>query len=125
MDWQGAFIARAKAAYTKTYWVNAPQTAVKPYATLQDITELRPQTLKAWDLEFARVQIDVWGLNYADVQTGMSALLAALVPGNTGNGHTFQRADIALGPRDVGGEREGDTIIYRKSADLMVAHKPA
>jgi len=122
MDWQGAFIARAKAAYTRTYWVNAPQGAVKPYATLLDVTELRPQILNGWDLEFARVQIDVWGLSYADVQTGMETLLAALVPANTSNGHTFQRAEIALGPRDVGGEREGDTTIFRKSADLIVAH---
>jgi hypothetical protein len=30
MDWQGAFMVRAKAAYTKSYWVNAPQTATKP-----------------------------------------------------------------------------------------------
>lgn len=122
MDWQGAFIARAIAAYTKTYWVNAPQAAVLPYATLIDVTEMRPQHLSGFDLEFARVQIDVWGLTYGQVQTGMEALLAALVPGNTSNGHTFQRADIALGPRDIGGEREGDTIIYRKSADLMIAH---
>ena len=41
MDWQAAFIARARAAYTRTYWVNAPQAAVKPYATLLDVTELR------------------------------------------------------------------------------------
>jgi hypothetical protein len=54
----------------------------------------------------------------------MAALLTALVPGNTSNGHTFQRADIALGPRDVGGEREGETTIYRKSADLIFAHTP-
>jgi hypothetical protein len=122
MDWQAAFIARAKAAYTATYWVNAPQGAALPYATLLDVTELRGQTLTDWDLEFARVQIDVWGTTYAQVQTGMAALINALVPGNTSNGHTFQRADIALGPRDVGGEREGDTIIYRKSADLVIAH---
>jgi hypothetical protein len=128
MDWQAAFIARAEAAYTKTWWVNAPQKDAAgnpitlPYATLLDVTELRGQTLNDWDLEFARVQIDVWGLTYAQVQTGMAALINALVPGNTSNGHTFQRADIALGPRDVGGEREGDTIIYRKSADLVIAH---
>ena len=125
MDWQAAFIARARAAYTRTYWVNAPQGATKPYATLLDVTEQRPQLLNGWDLEFARVQIDVWGLNYADVQTGMEALIAALVPGTTSNGHIFQRADVALGPRDIGGEREGDTTIYRKQADLIVAHKPA
>jgi hypothetical protein len=122
VDWQEAFMARAKAAYTKTYWVNAPQNTAQPYATLNDITERRPQTLTDWDLEFALIQIDVWGLTYVDVQTGMKALLDALVPGNTSNGHTFQRGDITLGPRDVGGEREGDTIIYRKSADLMIAH---
>ena len=122
MLWQAAFIQRAVAAYTKTYWVNAPQNTAFPYATLLDVTELRGQTLNGWDLEFARVQIDVWGLIYSDVQTGMEALLAALVPANTSNGHTFQRGDIALGPRDVGGEREGDTIIYRKSADLVIAH---
>lgn len=122
MLWQGAFIARAISAYTKTYWVNAPQNTAFPYATLTDVTERRPQILGGFDLEFAMVQIDVWGLTYADVQTGMEALLAALIQGNTSNGHTFQRADISLGPRDVGGEREGDTIIYRKSADLIVPH---
>lgn len=122
MDWQAAYIARAKAAYAASYWVNAPQDAAKPYATLLDVTELRPQILGGFDLEFARVQIDVWGLTYAAVQAGMEALLDALVPANTANGHTFQRAEIALGPRDVGGEREGDTTIYRKSADLIVAH---
>jgi hypothetical protein len=122
VDWQAAFIARAVAAYTRTYWVNAPQNTGFPYATLLDVTEFRPQILGGFDLEFARVQIDVWGLKYADVQTGMAALLDALIVGNTSNGHTFQRGDIALGPRDIGGEREGDTIIYRKSADLIVPH---
>jgi hypothetical protein len=128
LDWQAAFIARAKAAYMKTWWVNAPQKyadgtpVTLPYATLFDVTEDRPQHLSGFDLEFARVQIDVWGNTYAEVQTGMQALLDALTPANTSNGHTFQRADIVLGPRDIGGEREGDTIIYRKSADLMIAH---
>jgi hypothetical protein len=77
MDWQAAFRARAAAAYAKTYWVNAPQGTALPYATLLDVTDLRPQTLGGWDLEFARVQIDVWGLTYADVQSGMETLLTA------------------------------------------------
>ncbi len=122
MDWQGAWMARAKAAYAKTYWVNAPQNTVLPYATMIDVTELLSEHLTGDDLAFARVQIDVWGKSYSEVQTGMAALLAALRPANTGNGHTFQRATVALGPRDIGGEREGDTIIYRKSADLIVPH---
>lgn len=125
MDWQGAFIARAVAAYTKTYWVNAPQGVALPYVTLLDVTEEEAQTLTDWDLAFARVQVDVWGLTYAQVQTGWAALKAALIAGGTFNGHTFQRAEIVLGPRDIGGEREGDTIIYRKSADLMFPHTAA
>lgn len=123
MDWFAAFMKRAVAAYTKSYPINAPQTASKPYATLQDVTELRPQTLNDWDLEFARVQLDVWALTNAEARAGMETLLAALVPANTSNGHTFQRADIVLGPRDIGGEREGDTVIYRRSADLMIPHR--
>lgn len=122
MDWFAAFMQRAKTAYAKSYPVNAPQNTAFPYATFLDVTEQRPQTLTDWDLEFARVQIDVWALNTSDARTGMETLLAALVPGNTSNGHTFQRADIALGPRDIGGESEGDTIIYRRSADLMIPH---
>lgn len=130
MDWFAAFIARANAASAvtillggqKVYPENAPQGATKPYVTLFDVTENRPQHLGGFDLEFGRVQIDVWTDTYGAKNAIMNAVLDALVPGNTSNGHTFQRADIALGPRDVGGEREGETIIYRKSADLMVAH---
>lgn len=118
-------MARASAALSRTYWVNAPQDTAYPYATLLDVTTLRPQLLTAWDLEFARVQIDVWGRTYADVQAKMEALLAALVPGTTSNGHIFQRAEIALGPRDIAGERDGTAIIYRRTADMVVAHKPA
>lgn len=124
MDWQGAYMARAVAAFPRTYWVNAPQGTIKPYATLFDVTESRPQTLTDWDLVFARIQLDAWGETYQQVQALMEVLLEALVPANTGNGYTFQRADIALGPRDIGGEREGDTIIYRKSVDLITAYNP-
>lgn len=122
MDWQGALLVRARAGLAKTYWASAPQGAARPYATLLDVTQLRPQTLKGWDLEAARVQIDSWGNTYAEAQASMEALLAALVPGGTSNGHTFQRADVALGPRDIGGERDGTNPIFRKRADLIIHH---
>ena len=133
MQWLSAMIARANAhapltaliGANKVYPENAPQTAALPYVTLFDVSQDRPQTMKGWDIEFARVQIDVWARSYVEKNTIMEAVLAALVPGGTFGGHVFQRAEIALGPRDVGGEREGETIIYRKSADLVVAHKPA
>lgn len=118
-------LVRARVAQPKTYWEQAPQNTARPYVTLLDVTQLRPQLLKGWDLEAARVQIDVWANTYAEKQTIMEALLAALVPGGTGNGHTFQRADIAMGPRDVAGERDGSTPIFRKTADLIIHHTTA
>jgi hypothetical protein len=131
MDWQQALLARLRGSAgvtvlvaARTYWENAPQSTARPYVTLLDVTQLRPQTLKDWDLEAARIQIDVWAASYSSKQAIMEAVLAALVPGGTSNGHKFQRADVALGPRDIP-ERDGDTIIYRKSADLVIHHTPA
>jgi hypothetical protein len=125
MDWQAALLVRAKTGHTKTYWELAPQATTRPYVTLLDVTQLRPQLLKDWDLEAARVQIDVWTNTYAEKQTIMEAVLAALIPGATGNGHIFQRADVAMGPRDIAGEKDGTTSIFRKTADLIIHHTTA
>lgn len=124
MDWFAAFMQRAIAAYPKSYPVNAPQKTAFPYATIFDVTELRPQLLNGFDLEFARVQIDVWARTNAEARADMETLLAALVPGvANSNGHTFQRAEIADGPRDVQGETDGGgATIYRRRADLTFAH---
>lgn len=132
MDWFAALIARANGdagitaaigTANKVYPENAPQSKPRPYVTLLDVTEQRPQHLDGWDLEPARVQVDVWANSYASKNAIMEAVLAVLVPGGTSNGHKFQRADVALGPRDIP-ERDGDTIIYRKSADLIIHHTP-
>lgn len=130
MDWFAALVTRANGnsgvttalgATDKVYPEAAPQGTARPYVTLLDVTQLRPQTLTDWDLEAARVQIDVWASSYAQKQSIMEAILAAIVPGGSSNGHTFQRADIALGPRDIP-ERDGEVIIFRKSADLIIHH---
>jgi hypothetical protein len=129
VTWQGALLARLRAAAgvtalisTRSYWQQAPQSVVRPYVTLLDVTAFRPQILNGWDLEPSRVQIDAWSSEYLTSTTIMDAVLAALVPGGTSNGHTFQRADVALGPRDIAGERDGTTPIFRKSADLIIHH---
>lgn len=132
MDWQGALLSKLRAAgavtaliSTRSYWESAPQGAIRPYVTLFDVTQLRPQILKGWDLEAARVQIDVWADTYTSKNNIMEAVLTALVPGHTTNSHTFQRADVALGPRDISGERDGTTPVFRKTADLIIHHDPA
>lgn len=133
MDWFAALVTRANGdigitnalgAPNKVYPENAPQPTSRPYVTLLDLTPFRPQLMKGWDLEPSRVQVDVWANSYKQKNAIMEAVLAALVPGGTSNGHTFQRADVALGPRDIP-ERDGDTIIYRKSADLIIHHTTA
>lgn len=132
MDWQSALLAKLRAASgvtsligTSSYWEQAPQATARPYVTMLDVTELRPQLMDGWDLEAARVQVDVWANSYASKQAIMEAVLTALVPGGTSNGHIFQRADVALGPRDIAGERDGTTPVYRKTVDLIIHHKPA
>lgn len=133
MDWFGALLTRANGAAgitsvlgaNKVFPEQATQGTLRPFVTLLDVTELRPQTLKGWDLEAARVQIDVWANTYSSKNAIMEAVLAALVPGGTYSGHTFQRADIAMGPRDVAGERDGTTTVFRKTADLIIHHDPA
>jgi hypothetical protein len=133
VDWFAAVVTRANGnapltvllGANKVYSEQAPQGAARPYVTLLDVTQLRPQTLKGWDLEAARVQIDVWANSYSSKNAIMEAVLTALVPGGTFSGHKFQRADVALGPRDIAGERDGTTPVYRKTADLIIHHKPA
>jgi hypothetical protein len=131
MDWFAATLTRANAASAlttllggqKIYAENAPQNTARPYVTLLDVTEGRPQTLTGWDLEAARVQVDVWADTYKLKNSIMEAVLTALVPGGTFSSHIFQQADIDLGPRDVAGERDGDAIVYRKTADLIIHHR--
>lgn len=132
MTWQGAMLARLRAAAgvtslvsTRTYWEQAPQGAARPYVTLLDLTPNRPQHFDGFDLEPSRVQIDVWADSHASKTTIMDAVIAALLTGGTFNGHIFQRADVALGPRDIAGERDGIEPVFRKSADLIVHHTTA
>lgn len=130
MDWFAALVTRANAnaplttllGGQKVFAEQAPQNTARPYVTLLDVTQLRPQMLNGWDLETARVQIDVWADSYKAKNAIMEAFLTAVVPGGTFNGHTFQRADVALGPRDIAGETDGTTPVFRKTADLMIPH---
>jgi hypothetical protein len=132
MDWQAALLARLRAAAgvtaligARSYWEEAPQGTARPFVTLYDLTPGRSQHLKGFNLEASRVQIDVWTDGVKEKTTIMEAVLAALVPGVTTGGHKFQRADVALGPRDMPPERVGEATVRRKSADLIIHHKPA
>lgn len=135
MDWFAALLNRANGnagvtaaigAANKVYPEEAPQGTARPYVTILDLTPGRTDLLDGTpDLEASRVQIDVWANTYSQKNAIMAAVLAALLPGGTFNGHIFQRAIIDIGPRDVAGERDGTTPVRRKHADLIVHHTTA
>lgn len=131
MTWQGALLARLRAAAgvtaligAKSYWEETPQGTVRPYVTLFEVPSPKPQTLTDWDLRELSVQIDVWTDDYTSKNLIMDAVLDALVPGHTTNGYTFQRADVSI-LGDVAGERDGTTPVKRKMAWLKIHYRPS
>jgi hypothetical protein len=128
MDWQGALRARLLAdtdvtdkAGQRVTWVDRPQTTTLPAITLQTITEARPQTMTGFDgLDRSMVQMDVWGLSYADVQVLKEAAIGAVIPQDTSNGIKFARAFIDA-IRDLG-ERTETQYIHRASIDIIFHH---
>ena len=128
MDWQGALRARLVAAAPvialvaqRVYWVDRPQAAALPAITLQTITELREHHFLGLDgLDMSRVQIDCWSTTYSNAQAIKEAVLAALIPENTGNGIYFARS-FPDSIRDFG-ERVETQFIHRTSIDLITHH---
>lgn len=124
MAWQSALLTRLRANAgvtaligTKSYWDEIPQGTTRPYLLLEEVTDLRPQTLTAWDLAFARVQLTSVADTKAESVSVIEAAVAALVPGHTTGGHTFQRADVEL-MRSLKGARDGTNPVRGQQADL-------
>lgn len=128
MDWQAALRARLIAAApvtalvgTRVHWIERPQGGALPAITLQSITEFREQHFRGFHgLQRARVQVDVWANSYSDARKLMDAAIDAVSPASQSNGVMFSRGFLD-GIRDLG-ERAGDRLIYRKSADLIIHH---
>lgn len=126
MDWQAALRARLIAAAPLTalvgqrvYWVDRPQGSALPAVTLQTVADARNQHLKGFDsIQPARVQIDIWALNYATARSVAEAVLAAAIPAATQGGVKFARAMVELPPRDLI-ERTDTQTIFRVSTDLI------
>lgn len=126
MDMQKALRARLLAASPvnvlvaqRVDWVDRPQASALPAITLQTISDSRPQHLKGFQaLRDTRVQVDCWGATYQQVSVLREAVIAALVPENTGNGIRFDRT-LVDGVRDLG-ERTDIQFIHRTSIDLIV-----
>jgi len=110
---------------TRFYPVNkVPQTATRPYAYYQVISDPRPEHLKGYDgARQSRVQIDVIADDFAKARDiGEKIILAVANPGTHG-GIKFGRTK-AEGPRDLTEETASGTI-SRASLDLLPEHTPA
>lgn len=74
-------------------------------------------------LDQANVQIDVWGTTYSQVRQIADAVIAALLPAQTGNGVKFSRAFIdSITDR---GERVETQFIHRAQLDFIIHHATA
>lgn len=128
MDMQGALRARliADAGVSalvgqRVYWMERPQGASLPAIVLQVISEDRPQHMKGFTgLDWARVQIDAWGLSYGDARGAAEAVIAAITPEQTGNGVRFTRSFVDI-VRDST-ERVDTKTIFRTTLDMMIHH---
>ena len=125
MDWRAALRARITGlASGRVYMAERPQGDPLPGIVLSVIADSRPQHLKGFDLSPGRVQVDTYAGTAKVAWDLAEAALALLIVGGTYNGHTFTRADVPIGPRDLA-ERVGNTTIFRVSMDLIFHHAEA
>jgi hypothetical protein len=113
-----AFVA---AGSNRVEWEEQPQNAAYPHTTLSVVSDIRPEHLKGYDATRpTRVQADCRAVTSKAAKAMARALIAALSPTGTFNGHVFGRIK-AEGPRPLNEIVNGATI-YRQSVDLIIWH---
>lgn len=119
MDFEGALRARLVGlAGGRVTWDDRPQASALPAVTLQTIIDNRPQHLKGFNsLRDHHVQIDCWGETFDQAKALKEAVLAAVIPEAIANGIRFDRAIVDGG--GSGGERAGETFVFRQRIDLI------
>lgn len=114
-------IAAATLAGSRIYWEDRPQAAALPAVLLSVISDNRDQHLQGFDMNSARVQVDVLALTYEDKKSLKEAVIAALAPAQLGNGIQFMRAvDISVVPRN---ERTETRFVFRDAIDFLFRWK--
>ena len=125
---QGALRARLVGqtpAASRVYWLDRPQTTGLPAITLQIISRDRDQHMDGFqELQFARVQVDVWAVSYDTSQDVTEAAVAALAPPQTGNGIQFTRMFFES-ERNLTERSDAGALVHRTSFDALVHYQPA
>lgn len=120
--WRAALYGRMTGlASGRVYRGFRPQNGTLPALVWAVVDDAMPQQLKGFDLAPARVQFDTYAATPEAASTLMDSVVTTMVPGGTFSGHDFQRAEVALGPRDLV-ELVAGTPVYRQSMDLIFYH---
>lgn len=118
-----AFVA---AGSNRIEWEEQPQDKPTspwplPHTTLTVISDIRPEHLKGYDAARpTRVQADCRATTAKAAKAMARALITALIPTGTINGHVFGRTK-AEGPRPLNETVNGATV-FRQSVDLIIWH---
>lgn len=132
MEWDQALRTRLQAATgvtalvdaEKINWGERPQIARLPAITMDIIDDPRPQHMQGFQgLRPSYVQIDIWAKNPSSRASIREAVIAALVPAVTTDGHRFARAFVE-GSTDETEQTETATV-FRHRMDFKFNHASA
>jgi len=126
MDMEGALRARliadastAALVGSRIYWEDRPQASALPALTLSLPVDGRDQHLGGLQsVRDVQLQVDVWARSYAEKKAIKEAVIAALLPPQSGNGIRFQGATgINVTPLN---ERVETQMIFRDAIRLTL-----
>lgn len=114
--------AVAAIADDRVHVEQVPQNTARPYVLLKVISDPRPQHLKGYDgARTSRVQADCVADRYGESRALAEVVIAAVAEPWDDGEIRFGRVK-AEGPRDRGGEVEGE-YRYRAVVDLIPEHR--
>jgi hypothetical protein len=109
----------AALAGRRVSWVERPQAGALPAVTLQVISGANETFFDGnQQTQSERVQVDTWGLKYADAAALAKAVTDAVEPAHTGNGIRFSRSFLES-KTDLGEDSEKG-FVHRRSLDFII-----
>lgn len=110
----------------RIHWLRAPQGVGLPYVTLQVITRIADMTHSGPSgLNFARVQVDCYGLTYASVKAVSRAVEGRLSGYRGTRNATVFDGIFKEGERDSYEHDASPDDLFRTSLDFTIWHKGA
>ena len=133
MDWQAALLAKTRAyagltalVGARSYWNEAPQGQPRPFVILSIPSAFREQLMSGgFDLSETVVQFSAFTNTVGEKFQILEQVLAAVLPGGTANGHTFQRGMVEIGPMDGPPGTDGTKTVPHGLVQIRLRHKPA